>query len=116
MSSATVALSPGRQIQAIGLMGFSHFFSHFYMFDVEGPDHVALMEWLCAARIGGDGNIGKGIYTHFLDDASDADRLREVELRCRVVRRRGRRERRDRNERRARAKLLEDPSTHPSTP
>jgi len=32
MSSATVALSPGRQIQAIGLMGFSHFFSHFYMF------------------------------------------------------------------------------------
>ncbi|ENR28509.1 hypothetical protein C978_01236 [Brucella suis 94/11] len=26
------------------------------------------MEWLCAARIGGDANIGKGIYTHFLDD------------------------------------------------
>jgi glycine cleavage system aminomethyltransferase T len=42
--------------------------SHFYMFDVEGPDHVALMEWLCAAKIGGDNNIGKGIYTHFLDD------------------------------------------------
>jgi len=32
MTSATVASSPGRQIQAIGLMGFSHFFSHFYMF------------------------------------------------------------------------------------
>jgi glycine cleavage system aminomethyltransferase T/glycine/D-amino acid oxidase-like deaminating enzyme len=42
--------------------------SHFSIFDVEGPDHVALMEWLCAARIGGDANIGKGIYTHFLDD------------------------------------------------
>ncbi|MFC5386430.1 FAD-dependent oxidoreductase [Aquamicrobium segne] len=41
--------------------------SHFAMYDVEGPDHVALMEWLCAARIGGDANIGKGIYTHFLD-------------------------------------------------
>ena len=26
------------------------------------------MEWLCAAKIGGDSNIGKGIYTHFLDD------------------------------------------------
>lgn len=42
--------------------------SHFHMSDIEGPDHVALMEWLCAARIGGDANIGKGIYTHFLDD------------------------------------------------
>ena len=31
--------------------------SHFYMFDVEGPDHVALMEWLCAAKIGGDGML-----------------------------------------------------------
>ena len=42
--------------------------SHFHMTDIEGPDHVALMEWLCAAKIGGDTNIGKGIYTHFLDD------------------------------------------------
>jgi glycine cleavage system aminomethyltransferase T/glycine/D-amino acid oxidase-like deaminating enzyme len=42
--------------------------SHFYMFDVEGPDHVELMEWICAAKIGGNANIGKGIYTHFLDD------------------------------------------------
>ena len=32
MTSATALASPGRQIQAIGLMGFSHFFSHFYMF------------------------------------------------------------------------------------
>jgi len=42
--------------------------SHFHMVDIEGPDHVALMEWLAAAKVGGDGNIGKGIYTHFLDD------------------------------------------------
>ncbi|MBB4094256.1 FAD-dependent oxidoreductase [Ochrobactrum pecoris] len=42
--------------------------SHFAMVDIEGPDHVELMEWLCAAKIGGDANIGKGIYTHFLDD------------------------------------------------
>ena len=41
--------------------------SHFAMYDIEGPDHVDLMEWLCAAKIGGDANIGKGIYTHFLD-------------------------------------------------
>lgn len=42
--------------------------SHFYICDIAGPDHVAMMEWLCAAKIGGDNNIGKGIYTHFLDD------------------------------------------------
>lgn len=42
--------------------------SHFHIADISGPDHVALLEWLCAARIGGDANIGKGIYTHFLDD------------------------------------------------
>lgn len=62
--------------------------SHFYMFDVEGPDHVALMEWLCAAKIGGDNNIGKGIYTHFLDDEGNvrADlTVFRMEDRCRIV-------------------------------
>jgi len=62
--------------------------SHFYMFDVEGPDHLALMEWLCAAKIGGDANIGKGIYTHFLDDEgmvrADLTIFRMAD-RCRVV-------------------------------
>jgi glycine cleavage system aminomethyltransferase T/glycine/D-amino acid oxidase-like deaminating enzyme len=62
--------------------------SHFYMFDVEGPDHVALMEWVCAAKIGGDANIGKGIYTHFLDDEgnvrADLTVFRMAD-RCRVV-------------------------------
>ncbi|MGR3250114.1 MAG: GcvT family protein [Paracoccus sp. (in: a-proteobacteria)] len=42
--------------------------SHFHMTDITGPDHVALMEWLCAAKIGGEANIGKGIYTHMLDE------------------------------------------------
>ena len=62
--------------------------SHFSMFDVEGPDHVALMEWLCAAKIGGDANIGKGIYTHFLDDEgmvrADFTVIRMAD-RCRVI-------------------------------
>src|SRR3954451_9917460 len=62
--------------------------SHFYICDIEGPDHVALMEWLCAARIGGDANVDKGIYTHFLDDEgmvrADFTVLRLAD-RCRMV-------------------------------
>ena len=62
--------------------------SHFAMYDVEGPDHVALMEWVCAAKIGGDANIGKGIYTHFLDQEgmvrADLTVFRMAD-RCRVV-------------------------------
>jgi glycine cleavage system aminomethyltransferase T len=58
------------------------------MVDVEGPDHVALMEWVCAARIGGDANVGKGIYTHFLDEEgmvrADLTVIRMAD-RCRVV-------------------------------
>ena len=42
--------------------------SHFAMYDVTGPDHVAFMEYLCVAKVGGDTQVGKGIYTHFLDD------------------------------------------------
>ncbi|MBB6013253.1 glycine cleavage system aminomethyltransferase T/glycine/D-amino acid oxidase-like deaminating enzyme [Aquamicrobium lusatiense] len=62
--------------------------SHFAMYDVEGPDHVALMEWLCAAKIGGEANIGKGIYTHFLDEdgmvRADLTVFRMAD-RCRIV-------------------------------
>ncbi len=62
--------------------------SHFAIYDVEGPDHVDLMEWLCAAKIGGDANIGKGIYTHFLDSAgmvrADLTVIRMAD-RCRVI-------------------------------
>ena len=62
--------------------------SHFHMTDISGPDHVALMEFLCAAKIGGDGNIGKGIYTHMLDTEGRvrADfTIFRMEDRCRLV-------------------------------
>lgn len=62
--------------------------SHFHMVDIAGPDHVELLEWLCAARIGGDANIGKGIYTHFLDDEGmvRADfTVFRMDDRCRLV-------------------------------
>jgi glycine cleavage system aminomethyltransferase T/glycine/D-amino acid oxidase-like deaminating enzyme len=42
--------------------------SHFAMYDVSGPDHVPFMEHLCVAKVGGDNQVGKGIYTHFLDE------------------------------------------------
>ncbi len=62
--------------------------SHFSMYDIEGPDHVALLEWLCAAKVGGDNNIGKGIYTHFLDEEgmvrADFTVIRMAD-RCRVI-------------------------------
>ena len=62
--------------------------SHFAVYDVEGPDHVELMEWICAAKIGGEPNIGKGIYTHFLDEKgmvrADLTVIRMTD-RCRVI-------------------------------
>ena len=62
--------------------------SHFHVTELSGPDHVALLEWLCAARIGGDANIDKGIYTHFLDDegnvCADFTAIRLAD-RCRLV-------------------------------
>ena len=62
--------------------------SHFAIIDIEGPDNVALMEWVCAARIGGDANFGKGVYTHFLDEEgmvrADLTVFRMTD-RCRVV-------------------------------
>jgi glycine cleavage system aminomethyltransferase T/glycine/D-amino acid oxidase-like deaminating enzyme len=62
--------------------------SHFAVIDVEGPDAVALMEWVCAAKVGGDNMLGKGIYTHFLDDEgmvrADLTVIRMPD-RCRVV-------------------------------
>tara|TARA_R110000796_G_scaffold76184_1_gene170514 strand:- start:9293 stop:11863 length:2571 start_codon:yes stop_codon:yes gene_type:complete len=62
--------------------------SHFHMSEIEGPDHVELMEWLCAAKVGGDANIGKGIYTHMLDEDGNvrADfTMFRMEDRCRLV-------------------------------
>jgi glycine cleavage system aminomethyltransferase T/glycine/D-amino acid oxidase-like deaminating enzyme len=42
--------------------------SHFAIYDVSGPDHEALMEYLCVAKVGGNIPVGKGVYTHFLDE------------------------------------------------
>ncbi len=41
--------------------------SHFAVYDIVGPDAEALMEYACVAKVGGDTPIGKGVYTHFLD-------------------------------------------------
>lgn len=38
--------------------------SHFAIFDVSGPDAEAMLEYLSVAKMG---PVGKGIYTHFLD-------------------------------------------------
>ncbi|NVK31090.1 MAG: FAD-dependent oxidoreductase [Gammaproteobacteria bacterium] len=62
---------------------------HFTVFSVEGPDATELLEYLCAARIGGEATIGKAIYTHFLDDnggvMADLTVLRLAENSYRVV-------------------------------
>ena len=42
--------------------------SHFAIYDISGPDHEALMEYLCVAKVGGTTPPGKGVYTHFLDE------------------------------------------------
>ena len=42
--------------------------SHFSLYDVSGPDHEALMEYICVAKVGDTVKPGKGVYTHFLDD------------------------------------------------
>jgi len=43
--------------------------SHFAVYDVTGPDAETLMEYACVAKVGGNTTVGKGIYTHFLDQA-----------------------------------------------
>lgn len=43
--------------------------AHFAIYDVSGPDAEVFMEYVCVAKVGGDTQIGKGIYTHFLDAA-----------------------------------------------
>ncbi|MEL6920933.1 MAG: FAD-dependent oxidoreductase [Pseudomonadota bacterium] len=62
--------------------------SHFAIYEVIGPDHVDFLERLCVARIGGERNIDRGIYTHFLQDdggvRADLTVLR-FEDRCLVV-------------------------------
>ncbi|MGF1529725.1 MAG: FAD-dependent oxidoreductase, partial [Candidatus Competibacterales bacterium] len=41
--------------------------SHFAIYDVSGPQAEALLEYLCVAKVGGNTPLGRGIYTHFLD-------------------------------------------------
>lgn len=70
--------------ESVGMVNLSHF----AMYDVSGPDHVALLEWICAAKVGGDRNINRGIYTHFLteDGGVRADlTILRFENFCRVV-------------------------------
>jgi glycine cleavage system aminomethyltransferase T len=43
--------------------------SHFAVYDVTGADAATLMEYACVAKVAGDTPVGKGIYTHFLDNA-----------------------------------------------
>ena len=42
--------------------------SHFAIYDAKGADAERLLEKICVAKIGGDERIGKGIYTHWLDE------------------------------------------------
>lgn len=42
--------------------------SHFGIFDISGPDAQSLLEYLAVAKVGGKTKIGKGIYTHFLEE------------------------------------------------
>src|SRR5699024_5870677 len=42
--------------------------SHFGIFDISGPDAESLLEYLAVAKVGGKTKIGKGIYTHFLEE------------------------------------------------
>ncbi|MDT8896101.1 FAD-dependent oxidoreductase [Halomonas sp. I1] len=63
--------------------------SHFAIYDLIGPDAEALLEYLSVARIGGTTPVGKGIYTHFLDEAggvhSDLTIIRLADDAFRVV-------------------------------
>ncbi len=43
--------------------------SHFAVYDITGRDAEALMEYACVAKVGSDTVLGKGVYTHFLDQA-----------------------------------------------
>ena len=42
--------------------------SHFAIMDIEGPDSERLLEYLSVAKVGGDTEIGRIIYTNFLTE------------------------------------------------
>ncbi len=63
--------------------------SHFAVYDVTGADAEALMEYVCVAKVGGNTAIGKGVYTHFLDQQggirADLTVIRLAEDKYRVI-------------------------------
>ena len=63
--------------------------SHFAVYDISGNDAEALMEYACVAKVGGSTAVGKGIYTHFLDQEggvrADLTVIRLAEDRFRIV-------------------------------
>ena len=63
--------------------------SHFAVYDVTGADAEAHMEYVCVAKVGGDTAVGKGIYTHFLDERggirADLTVIRMAQDRYRVI-------------------------------
>ncbi|MBX2836612.1 MAG: FAD-dependent oxidoreductase [Gammaproteobacteria bacterium] len=63
--------------------------SHFAIYDVQGNDAAALLEYACVAKVAGDTPVGKGIYTHFLDHTAgvraDLTVLRLAEDHFRII-------------------------------
>jgi len=63
--------------------------SHFAVYDITGKDAATLMEYACVAKVAGNTQIGKGIYTHFLDHKggvrADLTVLRLGEHRFRII-------------------------------
>lgn len=62
---------------------------HFAVYDVSGPDAAELMEYTCVAKVAGDTPVGKGVYTHFLENTggvrADLTVLRMAEDHFRVI-------------------------------
>ena len=50
--------------ESVGMINLSHF----AIYDIAGPDAESLLEYLSVARVGGPTPVGKGVYTHFLDE------------------------------------------------
>ncbi|MGA1695617.1 MAG: GcvT family protein [Arenicellales bacterium] len=63
--------------------------SHFAFYHITGNDAASLMEYACVAKVAGNTQIGKGIYTHFLDHKggvrADLTVLRLGENRFRII-------------------------------
>lgn len=71
--------------ESVGMINLSHF----AIYDISGPDAESLLEYTAVARVGGATAIGKGVYTHFLDDKggirADLTIVRLAEDRFRVI-------------------------------